>query len=248
MFSEIKHQTSNSRDSGHVLCPHNRQKSRCVDCGGNRWACTHGRQKNQCKACRGGSGLCEHGRQKRQCKRTAPESASTAEGGAGARTAAAPGSASTVEGELSARTAACARTAEGRACASSAPCPRSSIRPRWMISRPWPRRPAGSQRAQVQGASGSWSVWFLQRMMAQQTQSAILGLRQWAGTAGGGECADARERERQVLLLPCRAHCTRSRGKHVGTAGAAGERAGVQGREAGVTHVSPGSRRRCFDV
>jgi len=47
-------------------CKHNRQKSRCKDCGGIG-LCEHGRQKSQCKDC-GGIGICEHNRRKSQCK------------------------------------------------------------------------------------------------------------------------------------------------------------------------------------
>ncbi len=47
-------------------CPHNRQKSRCKECGGSG-VYEHGRERSQCKDC-GGSGVCEHGRQRSQCK------------------------------------------------------------------------------------------------------------------------------------------------------------------------------------
>jgi hypothetical protein len=41
------------------VCPHNRQQSRCKECGGSSF-CEHGRQKRECKEC-GGSAFCEHG-------------------------------------------------------------------------------------------------------------------------------------------------------------------------------------------
>ena len=47
-------------------CEHNRQKSRCKECGGVS-ICEHNRQKNQCKEC-GGSNICEHNRYKPTCK------------------------------------------------------------------------------------------------------------------------------------------------------------------------------------
>ena len=47
-------------------CPHNKRKSRCIDCGGSE-ICQHNRQKSRCKDC-GGSSICEHNRRKLQCK------------------------------------------------------------------------------------------------------------------------------------------------------------------------------------
>ena len=47
-------------------CEHERQRSRCKDCGGSG-ICEHGRRRTQCKDC-GGSGICEHGRQRSRCK------------------------------------------------------------------------------------------------------------------------------------------------------------------------------------
>ncbi len=47
-------------------CPHNRQKSRCKECGGTS-ICEHNRQKSKCKDC-GGASICEHNRQKSTCK------------------------------------------------------------------------------------------------------------------------------------------------------------------------------------
>jgi hypothetical protein len=47
-------------------CEHNREKSRCKDCGGSG-ICEHNRIKSTCKDC-GGGGICEHNRQKSTCK------------------------------------------------------------------------------------------------------------------------------------------------------------------------------------
>lgn len=47
-------------------CPHNRQKSICVDCGGVG-ICEHGRRRTRCKDCNGNS-LCIHKREKSSCK------------------------------------------------------------------------------------------------------------------------------------------------------------------------------------
>jgi hypothetical protein len=47
-------------------CPHNRQRSRCKDCGGSG-ICKHHRRRSTCKHC-GGSSVCEHGRQRSTCK------------------------------------------------------------------------------------------------------------------------------------------------------------------------------------
>jgi len=47
-------------------CEHNREKSRCKDCGGSS-ICEHNRRKSQCKDC-GGSSICEHNRRIYQCK------------------------------------------------------------------------------------------------------------------------------------------------------------------------------------
>ena len=66
-------------------CPHNRQKSKCKDCGGIGIChhlrvrtkckecgyipklCPHNRKKAECKEC-GGSSICSHNRRKSQCK------------------------------------------------------------------------------------------------------------------------------------------------------------------------------------
>ena len=47
-------------------CPHDRQRSRCRDCGGTS-ICEHGRRRNQCRDC-GGTSMCEHGRLRSQCR------------------------------------------------------------------------------------------------------------------------------------------------------------------------------------
>ena len=47
-------------------CEHNKQKSRCKDCGGSS-ICEHGKIKLFCKEC-GGSQICEHNKQKTTCK------------------------------------------------------------------------------------------------------------------------------------------------------------------------------------
>ena len=47
-------------------CIHNRQKSRCKECGGAS-ICIHNRQKSECKEC-GGSSICIHNRIKSRCK------------------------------------------------------------------------------------------------------------------------------------------------------------------------------------
>ena len=46
-------------------CPHGRQKSQCVECGGS-YICEHGKRKNQCVECCGTS-ICEHGKRKNTC-------------------------------------------------------------------------------------------------------------------------------------------------------------------------------------
>uniref|UniRef100_A0A0G4HDD6 CR-type domain-containing protein n=1 Tax=Chromera velia CCMP2878 TaxID=1169474 RepID=A0A0G4HDD6_9ALVE len=51
---------------GNILCPHEKRRSRCKECGGKS-ICKHGRQRSQCKDC-GGKGICEHGRIRSQCK------------------------------------------------------------------------------------------------------------------------------------------------------------------------------------
>ena len=52
--------------AGSSLCPHQRRRSTCKDCGGSS-LCPHQRQRSQCKDC-GGSGLCPHQRPRSRCK------------------------------------------------------------------------------------------------------------------------------------------------------------------------------------
>jgi len=47
-------------------CEHNRNKTRCKDCGGGS-ICEHNRIRSVCKDC-GGGGICEHNREKSYCK------------------------------------------------------------------------------------------------------------------------------------------------------------------------------------
>ena len=47
-------------------CPHNKQRSRCVECGGSG-ICEHRKQRRQCKECRG-SGICEHRKRRSGCR------------------------------------------------------------------------------------------------------------------------------------------------------------------------------------
>ena len=64
-----KHQRQRSRCKdcgGGGLCEHQRVRSSCRDCGGSSF-CEHQRQRSMCKAC-GGNGLCEHQRAKSKCK------------------------------------------------------------------------------------------------------------------------------------------------------------------------------------
>jgi hypothetical protein len=51
--------------AGSQVCPHKRQKSTCIDCGGSQ-VCPHQRRKSQCIDC-GGSQVCPHKRQKSTC-------------------------------------------------------------------------------------------------------------------------------------------------------------------------------------
>ena len=49
-----------------LLCEHNRERSKCKDCGGSS-ICEHNRQRSNCKDC-GGSSICEHNRRRSNCK------------------------------------------------------------------------------------------------------------------------------------------------------------------------------------
>ena len=51
---------------GSSICEHNKIKSTCKECGGSS-ICEHNKQKSRCKEC-GGSSICEHNREKSQCK------------------------------------------------------------------------------------------------------------------------------------------------------------------------------------
>jgi len=48
------------------LCPHNKRKSRCKECGGSS-ICIHNIEKSYCKECGGGS-ICEHNKRRTYCK------------------------------------------------------------------------------------------------------------------------------------------------------------------------------------
>lgn len=47
-------------------CPHNKLKTKCIDCGGGS-TCIHKKQKIYCKEC-GGNAICQHNRIKYSCK------------------------------------------------------------------------------------------------------------------------------------------------------------------------------------
>jgi hypothetical protein len=58
---------SRCRDcGGSSICEHNRIKTQCKDCGGSQ-ICIHNRRKSTCKDC-GGSSICIHNKQKSECK------------------------------------------------------------------------------------------------------------------------------------------------------------------------------------
>ena len=46
------------------LCPHNRQKSRCYECGGSE-VCVHNKRKSICKKC---NTMCIHNHIKDSCE------------------------------------------------------------------------------------------------------------------------------------------------------------------------------------
>ena len=48
------------------VCPHQRQRSRCKECGGAS-ICQHQRERRTCKEC-GGASICQHQRQRSRCK------------------------------------------------------------------------------------------------------------------------------------------------------------------------------------
>ena len=47
---------------GTSICEHNRQRSRCKDCGGTN-ICQHNRERSKCKDC-GGTSICQHNRER----------------------------------------------------------------------------------------------------------------------------------------------------------------------------------------
>ena len=51
---------------GTSICEHNRQRSRCIECGGSQ-ICEHSRLRSQCKEC-GGGAICKHNRRRTLCK------------------------------------------------------------------------------------------------------------------------------------------------------------------------------------
>ena len=64
---EHNREKSRCKECGGVsICEHNRRKSQCKECGGVS-ICEHNREKSRCKEC-GGASICEHNRQKSQCK------------------------------------------------------------------------------------------------------------------------------------------------------------------------------------
>ena len=55
----------NKYNSYHI-CAHNRQRSRCKECGGGS-ICEHNNRRSRCKEC-GGGHICEHNRNRSECK------------------------------------------------------------------------------------------------------------------------------------------------------------------------------------
>lgn len=51
---------------GASICKHNRERSKCKDCGGGS-ICEHNRQRSACKDC-GGASVCKHNRRRSTCK------------------------------------------------------------------------------------------------------------------------------------------------------------------------------------
>ena len=51
---------------GAGICPHQRRRSKCKECGGAS-ICPHQRERSTCKEC-GGAGICPHQRQRSKCK------------------------------------------------------------------------------------------------------------------------------------------------------------------------------------
>ena len=64
---EHNRQRSKCKDCGGAsICQHNRQRSTCKDCGGTS-ICQHNRQRSSCKDC-GGASICQHNRRRSSCK------------------------------------------------------------------------------------------------------------------------------------------------------------------------------------
>jgi hypothetical protein len=64
---EHNKQKSRCKDcGGRQICEHGKRRSVCIDCDGSE-ICEHGKQKHYCKDC-GGSGICEHGKRRSICK------------------------------------------------------------------------------------------------------------------------------------------------------------------------------------
>lgn len=56
----------NVKNTNKNKCEHNREKTKCKDCGGSS-ICQHNREKSKCKDC-GGSSICKHNRRRSDCK------------------------------------------------------------------------------------------------------------------------------------------------------------------------------------
>jgi hypothetical protein len=52
---------------GGSICEHNRERSKCKECGCGGSMCEHNRERSKCKECEGGS-ICEHNKRRSQCK------------------------------------------------------------------------------------------------------------------------------------------------------------------------------------
>ena len=55
-----------ARKKPRSLCPHQRKRSACKECGG-AGICPHQRRRGRCKEC-GGAGICQHQRIRSRCK------------------------------------------------------------------------------------------------------------------------------------------------------------------------------------
>ena len=63
----LKCRDTSKKDREKNKCEHNRQKSKCKECGGGS-ICEHNRQKYGCKECQG-KGICEHNIYRSTCKK-----------------------------------------------------------------------------------------------------------------------------------------------------------------------------------